>query len=83
VSTLLRRSLFVPAQNGLYFIRKDELNLPPGLFFLAQNSEMPKLLYRFDRSVEWGLHLSPSQTELLVTLQDVSDQSVYLAKIPD
>ncbi len=83
VSTLFRRSLFVPAQNGLYLIRKDELNLPPGLFFLAQNSEVPKLLYRFDRTVQWGLNLSPSQTELLVTLQDVSDQSVYLTKIPD
>ena len=81
--TLLRRSLFIPAQNGVYLIRKDDLNLPPGLFYLPENSEIPKLLYRFDRTVMWGLNLSPSQTELLVTLQDVTDQSVYLAKMPD
>ncbi len=83
VPTLLRRSLFVTSKNGLYLIRKDELNLPPGLFLLPENSEIPKLLYRFDRTVMWGLSLSPSNTELMVTLQDVTDQSVYLAQIPD
>ncbi len=83
VPTLLRRSLFVTSKDGIYLIRKDQLNMPPGLFFLPENSEIPKLLYRFDRTVMWGLSLSPSQTELLVTLQDVTDQSVYLAKIPD
>jgi serine/threonine protein kinase len=81
--TLLRRSLFIPTQDGVYLIRKDDLNLPPGLFLIPENNQIPKLLYRFDRTVMWGLNLSPSQTELLVTLQDVTDQSVYLTKMPD